>query len=1641
LLGEPIMDNPHTAMPFHPAVAEWFRRRFDAPSRAQLLGWPVIADAARPPGHDVLLCAPTGSGKTLAAFMWAINRLIVEAEAGELRDDVSVLYVSPLKALANDIRLNLEEPLNGVREVAAEMGLTLAPVRAGLRTGDTPANERAAMLRRPPHILVTTPESLFILLTSVRFRDKLRAVRYIIVDELHAVAGDKRGAHLAVTLERLERMVRANGAPRPVRIGLSATLNPIETLAAFLAGAEVASDGVRTPRTIQIVRADDTRRELDLAVIAPGPELGALATHPHWEAMYDTVASLIREHRTTLVFTLSRRWAERIALALQKRLGADAVMAHHGSLARAERLAAEQRLKRGELKAIVATASLELGIDVGAVDLVCQIDSPKSISAAIQRVGRSGHRLGATPKGRFFALTIDDLIECAAAVRAIRSGQLDEVEVPLNPLDVAAQQIVAIAADEEDIAEDELLRLLRSSHSFGTLASDVMRHLVEEMAAQLPERIQGAAPKIFYDRVARRIRPRRGARLSAITSGGTIPEAGNYDVVIASEGRKVGDVEEDFAQESMRGDIFSLGSMPWKILGISKNRLMVEPAPGMAPSLPFWQTEAAGRSPAMSTEVSALRRALAAFFSNPPKNLRSSDPTISQRLSLSRERSAIASEVGGAPGEGSCSSSATASEQSAARWLVSECTVDEAGAAQAVAWIRRGVAALGGVPDETHVIVERFFDGLGGTQIVIHSPFGIRFNRGLGFAIRKRLCQSFDFEIQASAIDDAVLLALNSRHSFPLEDILTTVNSRTARPTLVQAMLDAPMFEVRFRHVATRALAVMRSMRGRRVPAWIQRLRTQELIMALFPRRNACFENRPAAIEVPGHYIVAETIRECLEESADADRMDAVLRGLEDGSIAARFVDNVAPSVFAHRILLAWDYSFLDDGERGNRRSRAVTMNRAMAEDVFREEDLSAMISANAVESVAAEIGGYAPGSRPRDADELYELICTHGSIRVVTLERQIEGETPALALKLELAERLLRMRIDPASPEAFITAEDAPMFAAAYPNAIFAPPLSLVSTISLTHNATSLMQQDAMPVTQNEAPGITQHDAHLELVRRALATSVPITVLDLASRLGFATDEIERILTTLEAGGVVFRGYFTTARPIEIATSHRDRQRSANGLADPHQDGLAHHSANGAADAPPSFELSEQWCDRYVLERIHRQTINRLRAEVEPCADHEFAAFRLRWMQIGTGLPASSEAVGAVLEQLSGLGFDPAFWERAILPARIPGYRPEHLDLLCLSGDLRWIAIRPDDHSDANVTLELPTDVAFLPRRGRFQTRAAAAPADERSAAVLQCLGAQGAQYLDQVADRAGLSERDTLAALWRLAAIGLVSNDSFAPLRLLASDHDASRAITDTLRASNGSASSFKHDAALRARLKSSLSGRWSAIEAPLEGDADARPSGTAGDATAFDEVREVAMSLLARNGILTREMLVLESLPVTWQTLSFALRRMEYAGTIRRGYFVRALSGEQYALPEALEMLRAARTLNPPNEPPIAISAADPANPYGVLIPGCGVTREAANLIVLRGGSFVLGFAARALIGGAAIDDDAFAAALAALMALRPKLTIDSIDGTPALDSDRVPVMAAMGFHSDGRALVFDGLPGPTPARAARRVSLDH
>ncbi len=1025
------------------------------------------------------------------------------------------------------------------------------------------------------------------------------------------------------------------------------------------------------------------------------------------------------------------------------------------------------------------------------------------------------------------------------------------------------------------------------------------------MAAELNERIAGAAPKIFYDARRARVSARRGARIAAITSGGTIPENGNYDVVIESQGRKVGNVEEDFAQESSRGDIFSLGSMPWEIRRISRGRLMVEPAPGMAPTLPFWLTEAAGRSWALSTEQCALRR------------------EIAERLERGDD---------------------------AAGFLQSECLLDEPAARQAADYVRRGVAALGAVPDERTVVVERFFDGLGGTQMVIHAPFGIRFNRGLGLAIRKRLCQSFDFEIQASAIDDGCLLALNARHSFPLEDLLRTVNARNARRVLVQAVLNAPMFEVRFRHVATRALSIMRSNKGRKIPAYLQRLRSQELLAALFPGQQACFENRPPEIELPDHFVIAETIRECLEESTDAARMESVLRGIEQGSIRVVTVDAIAPSVFAHRLLLAWDYSFLDDGERANRRSRTVQMNRGMAEDVFRSEDLSELLSREAIDLVIGEIAATAPGRRARTGDELCEIIRAHGGLTQSEIAEKVRGDAAAMLQSLEAEARVARIRPTSIAPELFVACEDAALYPSAY----------------------------SQTATGDEAAA--GEKAREEIVRRALKTNGPVTPAELARALFMAESEVGRALTRLEASGAIFRGHFTSASV-------------------------------------------QQWCDRYVLERIHRATLAKVRAEVEPCEDHEFAAFLARWHRLGaTGPEAGQGELASVLDQLSGMAFAPQLWERAIIPARIAAYRPEHLDLLCLSGQFAWVALPPEGEIH-----DLPARVALVNRHERFLFAAGGdeEPAEPRELAVWRALSERGAQYLDEVAGRANLSERDALAALWKLAAQGRVSNDSFAPLRLFAETASAARLLEPATAGPTG-----RRDAALRARLKSSVAGRWSALAAGKRDAEELR-----GDS---DRPRELAMLLLRRHGILAREMVALESSSVPWAEIHFALRRLEYAGTIRRGWFVRALSGEQYARPAAVETLRATRGINFAREKPIALSAADPANPFGATLKGCGIAREPGNLVVLRGGRLILGLAGRAMTTFDSPDDESFSAAASALLAMRGRIIVDSIDGAPALESSRVGLLAAMRFHSDGRSLVHDGLPGPAPARARPQSS---
>lgn len=887
---------------FHPLLRRWFADRAWEPTQPQIEGWPLIRA-----GHDVLISAPTGSGKTLAAFSICLDELLKQAENGALPDQALVVYVSPLKALTNDVRKNLEIPLGEIMQIAARDGASLQPIRTAVRTGDTTTAERARMLRKPPHVLVTTPESLFILLTAEKSRTLFTSVSTVIVDEIHAMAADKRGSHLALTLARLDALVEASTGRKPQRIGLSATVRPLEDVARFLSpNARVVDVG--------------SRREMDLAVEVPNDELGPVASTEMWAEIYDRVAEHIRTRRTTLIFVGTRRMSERVAFALTERLGEGVVMPHHGSLSKEKRFEAEHRLKNGELRAVVATASLELGIDIGTIDLVIQLGSPRSVAVALQRIGRSGHWVGAKPDGRLFATTRDELVECAALVRSIRAGKLDALRIPPAPLDILAQQIVAAAAADE-WKTDALYDLMRSAYPYRDLArkdfDDVMTMLADGVAHSRGR--SGAF--LHYDRVNERVRARRGARMAAITSGGAIPETANYNVVAEPEGHLVGTLDEDFAVESLAGDVFLLGTNSWRIRRVEPGTVRVEDAHGAAPTVPFWNGEGPGRTIELSHEVARLRA-----------DIDERDDAAAQEL------------------------------------LQRECALDRAGAEQAVAYIRAGKKILGVVPTDKRIVAERFFDEGGGMQLILHTPFGARINRAWGLALRKKFCRSFNIELQAAATDNGIVLSLTDQHAFPLEIVFEYVKTASVEHTLTQALLAAPMFGARWRWNATRALAILRMRGGRKVPPQLQRMRADDLLASCFPDQAACAENLTGPIRIPDHVLVSETIRNCLHEAMDLDGLMTVLSAVESGDIRTAAVDTPEPSPFCHEILNANPYAYLDDAPLEERRARAVQLRRTIRDDL----DGAGILDAAVIAEVAEE-------SWPvvRDADELHDALLT----------------------------------------------------------------------------------------------------------------------------------------------------------------------------------------------------------------------------------------------------------------------------------------------------------------------------------------------------------------------------------------------------------------------------------------------------------------------------------------------------------------------------------------------------------------------------------------------------------------------------------------------------------------------------------------
>ncbi|NZA28525.1 DEAD/DEAH box helicase [Luteimonas sp. SJ-92] len=1463
---------------FHPAVAQWFRRAFPAPTPAQAQAWPAIAA-----GRHTLVAAPTGSGKTLTAFMAAIDGLIREGLAAGpegLPDATTVVYVSPLKALSNDIHVNLEAPLAGIRAELARMGLPDVEIRTAVRTGDTPQSERAGMRRRPPHILVTTPESLYVLLGSESGREMLGSVRTAIVDEIHAVADDKRGSHLALSLERLQAL-----CARPlVRVGLSATQKPIDEVARFLVGtgdlspaaSAAGRDGETVPQAADCAIVDigyDRRR--DLALELPPTPLSAVMSTDQWEQVYRRIAALAGGHRTTLVFVNTRRMAERAARHLGELLGREHVAAHHGSMAREHRLDAEQRLKRGELKLLVATASLELGIDIGDVDLVCQLGSPRSIAAFLQRAGRSGHSVGGVPKARLFPATRDELVECAALLDCVRRGELDALRIPPAPLDVLAQQIVAETACR-DWDEDALFGMLRRAWPYARLARADYDAVVRMLADGYSSRRGPRAGYLHRDAVNRRLRGRKGARMTAVMSGGTIPDTGDYAVVLEPEATAIGTVNEDFAVESMAGDIFQLGNASYRILRVEPGRVRVEDAQGLPPSIPFWLGEAPGRSDELSAGVARLRAEVESRLT-----AQAPEPPV--------EPSLLGCAVPGAPAPDQATRRGT---ERAVAWLHGELGLDEEAARQLAVYLASAYTALGALPTQSRIVLERFFDESGGTQLVIHTPYGSRLNRAWGLALRKRFCRKFNFELQAAATEDAIVLSLSTSHSFPLIEVAHYLHSASARDVLVQALLDAPLFGVRWRWNATTALALPRFSGGRKVAPQLQRMRSEDLLATVFPDQVACLENIVGEREIPDHPLVAQTLRDCLDEAMDTTGWLRLLRRMEAGEAEVLACDLTAPSPLAAEAINARPYAFLDDAPLEERRTQAVQSRRHA--DPEAADDLG-RLDADAIAEVRIQAW-----PEVRSADEMHDALMGLGFVTAEEARRDPSWQAQLEALAADRRTALVAVSQDgavarpPGAGVAPVPAERAGDAAAA-PLACWVAAERLPQLQAL-HPRAPLQPEIAAP-DEYARIAWTPEDATTELLRSRLSGLGPTPAVELARSLRLSPAQAEAALLRLQHDGYAMQGRFT-----------------------------------------PGSEATE-WCERHLLARIHRYTLGRLRREIEPVPVRDFLRFLFDWQRVSGGARATgAEALAGVLSQLEGFEAPAAAWEAELLPARVAGYSLSWLDEQCTAGRTLWTRLRAHEaepgagRGSGSVRA---TPVVLLPRRSAAHWTRLAPPVvdagalSSRAQRVAGHLAAHGASFFDEIADATGLLRTELEDALAELVARGHAHCDSFAGLRALL-------------------VPASKRSPARGRRRRPALSGiadagRWAPVRRP---SADAGNSGT-------EALEHVARVLLRRYGVVCWRVLEREAawLP-PWRELSRVYRRLEARGEIRGGRFIAGLSGEQFALPEAVGLLRSVRR-RPDSGALVCVAACDPLNLTGTLLPGAKVPRLPGARVLYRDG----------------------------------------------------------------------------------------
>jgi ATP-dependent helicase Lhr and Lhr-like helicase len=1530
----PVGEIPVALAWAHPLVAEWFLGRFGSPTEPQEQGWPEILA-----GRATLISAPTGSGKTLAAFLICIDRLVRKALDGSLHDRTEVVYVSPLKALGNDIQKNLDGPLSEILALAAERGLLMPEIRTAVRTGDTLMKERRDMLKRPPHILVTTPESLYILLTANGSRAILSHVETVIVDEIHAVADDKRGAHLTLSLERLDLL-----ANRPTRIGLSATQKPIEEIAHFLTGA-----GRPAPAVVNIGH----RRKLDLAVEVPASELGPIASNEMWGEIYDRIAELALQHRSTLVFVNTRRLAERVALHLGERIGEELVAAHHGSLARKLRLAAERKLKNGEIRLLVATASLELGIDIGNVDLVCQINSPRAIAVALQRVGRAGHWRGAVPKGRLFATTRDDLVECAAAVRAIKQGDLDRIQIPAAPLDILAQQIVAMCSCE-DWDEDALFDCVHRAYPYGELRREEYDRILDMLSQGIAAKRGRYGAYLFRDMVNRRLRGRRGARLAAITSGGAIPDTALFTVVAQPDEIVVGTLDEDFAVESNAGDIMLLGNTSWRIRRVesSSGRVLVEDAHGAPPSIPFWRGEAPARTDELSHHVAELRERVSALLpntapvavsSNPempapneekqiPRGLKPArDDTSKGSLDGAAKAAPLRKQAGRGP-EGPLYPNASDSNPSnaprihlrgiasspevrnAVVWLKDECGLDDSGAEQVIEYIVTGRAVLTEVPTQDCIIAERFFDEGGGMQLIIHAPFGGRINKAWGLALRKRFCRSFNFELQAAATDNGLNIALAEQHSFPLGDVFHYLQTETVQEVLEQAALASPIFATRWRWDANRSLALLRFQGGKKVPPQIQRIRSDDLMASVFPDVAACQENIVGDIQIPEHPLIQEVMKDVLTEAMDIDGLRRVLDGIRSGAIRTLAVDTPVPSQFSHEILNANPYAYLDDAPLEERRARAVQMRRVLPEAVLQEVG---RLDQTAIARVREE-------ARPdvRDSDELHDVLQT----LVAVPEEIADGEwqdaiaswAPFLAELME-GWRVVRAKIPTPAKEAWV-GHPAKEAGAGQPPDRGARRYYVAS--ERAKDFALIFPEARFEVTPPELPSnaASREDALLAMVTGSMVHCGPVTSGALAYWLGLSVAEVDQALLRMEASGSVLRGNFTG---LSSPPFHQNQAKGRGTQDDP---------------ATVTSELQNiEWCDRRLLARIHHLTVATLRKQVEPVTAAQYMRWLLRWQHVAPQSQLSGErGLLEALRQLQGFEIPANAWEKHILAARVHKYDPAALDQLCLTGAVGWGRLSPHpatlEDSGEGRRRVVPTSVAPItffvrddsdwmqPRLGNDEQNFERV-LSEGARSVLEFLRRRGASFFVDIVRGTNRLKAEIETALWELVAAGMVTADGFENLRSLINPRRRNATGTPKLT---------------RPRH---TGGRWSLLY-PGEG------------ADRSKVVEATCWMLMRRYGVVFRETLARESNLPKWRELLIAFRRLEDRGEVRGGRFVNGFLGEQFALPEAVESLRAMRNL-PVSGEIVTISAADPLNLVGFIVPGERVAAISGKYVSFRDG----------------------------------------------------------------------------------------